>query len=322
MPEHLLSRAGAYLLLPLLSLSIACADSKKGNRGKKAVKPDGWSVSGEAPLRALTATGAFSEARLTEASGAVASTSEPGVFWSQNDRGNGATLFAYDSSGASRGIMQLRDARNTDWEALALGPCESGVCLYIGDVGDNYAARAEVRVWRIPEPTTSATASAATTLLRIVYPGGARDVEAMWVAPDTSVWFATKRPTADDNGRLRPSQLYRVPADAWATGAVASAVLTDSLPIVPGTSVSRDWVTDAALSALMTDGRRRLAVLTYGSVYVFDADPWTGRPGTQVARCAVPPGERNAEGVSWLPDGRLMLVNEGRGAALYRGRCP
>ena len=303
----------------------ACAESKKGKRGNTTVAPnapDGWTVPGEASLRALTTTGAFGESRLTEASGVVASTIESGVFWSQNDRGNKAILFAYDSLGDPRGAVRVRDAGNTDWEALALGPCERGVCLYIGDVGDNYGARAEVRVWRIPEPTTGETVSATATLLRIMYPGGARDVEAMWIAPDTSIWFATKRPTADDNGRLRPSQLYRVPAGAWATRAVTSAVLTDSLPIVPGTSVSRDWVTDAALSALMTDGRRRLAILTYGSVYVFDAHPKTGRPGTQVARCAVPPGERNAEGISWLPDGRLMLVNEGRGATLYRGRCP
>ena len=162
------------------------------------------------------------------------------------------------------------------------------------------------------------------TVRRIVYAGGARDVEAMWVAPDTSVWFATKRPQVDAKGRPRPSRLYRVPASAWASGsaATATAELVDSLPIVPQASVSRDWVTDASLSSVTPDGRRRLAILTYGSVYVFDADPVTGRPGAQLARCAVPPGERGAEGISWLPDGRLLIANEGRGASLYRGRCP
>ncbi len=320
MPERALVRVGASLLL-LLTLSSACTGGKNENNAKKP-KRDPWTVPGEPPLRELTHTGAFGDSRLTEASGVVASTNEPGVFWSQNDRGNAATLFAYDSTGASRGTVRVRDAENTDWEAIAIGPCASGACLYIGDVGDNYSVRSQVRVWRVPEPSANTTVTGAAVSLRIVYPGGARDVEAMWVAPDSSVWFATKRPNPDATGRLRRSQLYRVSAAAWSTNAIATAELVDSLPIVPGKSASRDWVTDAALSAVMPSGRRQLAILTYGSVYVFDADPTTGQPGTQVARCTVPTGERNAEGISWLPDGRLMLVNEGRGAKLYRGRCP
>ncbi len=315
-------RAGAALLGAALSLLLAGACSGGKSEKPKKSQSDQWTVPGEPPLRELSRTGAFGDSRLTEASGVVPSTNERGVFWSQNDRGHTATLFAYDSTGASRGTVRLRDAANVDWEAIAIGPCASTSCIYIGDIGDNFAVRSNVHVWRIPEPTTTATVTGSAALLRIVYPGGARDVEAMWVAPDTSMWFATKRPHSDANGRLRPAQLYRVPAAAWSTGAIATAVLVDSLPIVPGTSVSRDWVTDASLSTVMGDGRRRLAILTYGSVYVFDADPVTGRPGTQVARCSVPPGERNAEGVSWLPDGRLILVNEGRGATLYRGQCP
>jgi sugar lactone lactonase YvrE len=65
-----------------------------------------------------------------------------------------------------------------------------------------------------------------------------------------------------------------------------------------------------------------LAVLTYGSVYIFDADPHTGRPGALLARCAVPLWETQTEGISWLPDGRVLLVNEGRGGRLYAGYCP
>lgn len=307
--------------LLLLSFASACTGGKQEGRSGKP-KADRWTVPGEPPLRDLVQTGTFGDARLTEASGVATSVTEPGVFWSQNDRGNAAALFAYDSAGAPRGTVRVQGADNTDWEAIAIGPCASGACLYIGDVGDNYAARADVRVWRIQAPTTSAAVTEPATALRIIYPGGARDIEAMWVAPDTSIWFATKRPNPDASGKLRPSQLYRVSGAAWSGDAITTAELIDSLPIVPGTSVSRDWVTDASLSAVMPGGRRRLAILTYGSVYVFDADPVTGRPGAQSARCAVPPGERNAEGITWLPDGRLMLVNEGRGAKLYRGRCP
>ena len=304
----------------LLSLSSACGG--KSEHTAEQSKGDSWTVPGQPPLRALEVAGNLGDSRLIEASGVVASTKEPGVFWSQNDRGNTATLFAYDSAGRPRGSVRVREADNTDWEAIATGPCTGGACLYIGDVGDNYAVRSGVRVWRIREPVTGATVTESATSLRVVYPAGARDVEAMWVAPDTSLWFATKRPNRNAGGALRPSQLYRVPASAWSRSAIATAELVDSLPIVPGTSVSRDWVTDASLSSVMSDGHRRLAILTYGSVYVFRADPVTGRPEAQLARCAVPQGERNAEGISWLPDARLLIANEGRGARLYRGRCP
>ena len=311
-----------------LAVALTCAFTgafTSGCRGRTAESTnDGWAVPGESPLRELVRAGAFGDRRLTEASGVVASTTEPGLLWSQNDSGHEPMLFAYDSTGAPRGAVQVRGADNTDWEAIAIGPCTSGACLYIGDVGDNFARRSYVRVWRVPQPVSTVSVTESATSRRIVYAGGARDVEAMWVAPDTSVWFATKRPLVDAKGRPRPSQLYRVPASAWSSGsgATATAVLVDSLPIVPLRSRSRDWVTDASLSSVMADGRRRLAMLTYGSVYVFDADPFTGKPGAQLAHCAVPEGERNAEGISWLPDGRLILANEGRGASLYRGHCP
>jgi hypothetical protein len=320
-------RTHVVLLAVLLSGVLAFTGGCSGRAADNTVwtsKDEARTVPAEPPLRELVRAGEFSDRRLTEASGVVASTKEPGVLWSQNDSGNAAMLFAYDSTGAPRGAVQVRDADNTDWEAIAIGPCPRGECLYIGDVGDNFATRSYVRVWRIPSPMSTARVTESATLRRIVYPGGARDVEAMWVAPDTSVWFATKRPEGDAKGRPRPSRLYRVPASAWASGSTttATAELVDSLPIVPRASVSRDWVTDASLSSVMPDGRRRLAILTYGSVYVFDADPFTGRPRAPLASCAVPPGLRQAEGISWLPDGRLMLANEGRGASLYRGRCP
>ena len=307
-------------------VAVACAVAfTSGCIGRTAeATNDARTVPGEPPLRDLVRSGQFGDRRLTEASGVVASSTEPGMLWSQNDGGHAAMLFAYDSTGTPRGAVQVRDADNTDWEAIAIGPCPGGECLYIGDVGDNAARRSYVQVWRVPSLVSTARVTESATLRRIVYAGGARDVEAMWVAPDTSVWFATKRPQVDAQGRPRPSQLYRVPASAWSSGSTATvtAELVDSLPIVPLASRSRDWVTDASLSSVMADGRRRLAMLTYGSVYVFDADPITGKPGAPLAHCAVPPGLRQAEGISWLPDGRLTLANEGRAASLYRGSCP
>lgn len=309
------ANATGRVVLGLLLAATACGRVASGNDRQ-------WVVPGEPALRGLVQVGAFADPQLREASGSVPSASEPGVFWSQNDSGNDAVLFAYDSAGTSRGRVVVTGAKNTDWEAIAPGPCPTGRCLYIGDIGDNFAVRRDVSVLRVPEPSTAEGRTARPQRLRVQYAGGARDVEAMWIAPDSSIWFASKRPAKDVAGRARPSRLFRVSSPDWSGRRTARAELVDSLPIVPVGSISRDWVTDAALSPAGPDGRRRLAVLTYGSVYIFDADPDTGRPGAPLARCAVPPGETQTEGISWLPDGRVLLVTEGRSGRLYAGYCP
>ncbi len=274
-------------------------------------------------LRDPSALGALGDRQLTEASGVVRSDQHPGIFWSQNDSGNDAVLFAYDSAGVSRGATRVLGAINRDWEALASGPCTEGTCLYVGDVGDNRARRDDLAIWRIVEPAPGDSLSARATALRLRYSDGPRDVEAMWVGPDTTLWLLTKRPMFAPGGQLRRAQLYRVSASAWAASGVQVATLTDSLPIIPRTTDDGSWITDAALSPPDSSGARRVAIRTYQSVFVFAADARTGRPGALLATCSlVALNERHGEGLTWLTDGRLLFNAEGRGARLQAGRCP
>ncbi len=276
-----------------------------------------------APATSLTRLGALQAPTLVEASGSVASTRKLGVFWSQNDSGNEPELFAYDSTGAALGVARVTGAVNRDWEAIAIGPCNDGSCLYIGDVGDNSAGQSSVVIWRVIEPTPGDTATSPSAMLRVRYPGGPRDVEAMWVAPDTSLWLVTKRPLLAPDGTSRRVQLFRVPGSAWGAAGVQLAELVDSLPIVPLASNDRSWVTDASISAPDSTGARHLAVRTYEQVYVFAVDPQTGRPGKLASRCSLTAlRERQGEGVAWLADGRLIFVSEGRAAPLQAARCP
>jgi hypothetical protein len=125
------------------------------------------------------------------------------------------------------------------------------------------------------------------------------------------------------DGRSRPALLYRLPPELWAADGEQLAVLVDSLPIVPLASNDRTWVTDAALSAPDSAGARQVAVRTYERVFVFAADPVSGRPAALLQTCALDAlHERYGEGVTWLPDGRLLFVAEGRSSPLQAGRCP
>jgi hypothetical protein len=275
-------------------------------------------------LRDVVRMGRFDNAEVKESSGMAPASGDSTLFWTHNDSGNEARLYAVDSTGRVRGRVRVRGATNTDWEAIASGPCPEGRCLYIADVGDNGAKRPVVALWRVAEPRIRDVNSATATRLVFRLADGPQDIEAIYVAPDTSVWLISKRPARSAAGVARPARVYRLPAAVWTGNSSGPTVaeLIDSLPIVPQKGDARDWITDAALSPPRADGSRRLAVLTSGAIQIFRVHPETGRPGLRFARCALPVKERDAEAIGWLPDGRLLFTNEGKGAPLYSGRCP
>ena len=279
-------------------------------------------------LRDVDTIGAFMNRDVTESSAAVRSWSTAGVFWTLNDSGNDERLFAFDSTGQDLGSVTVRHGRNRDWEALATGPCATGHCLFIGDVGDNLARHDDVTIYRMPEPAPPGPGILATgdsaSALRFRYPDGPRDVEAMWVDADTAVWLVTKRPLHDATGNTRPSQVYRLGPELWAANELTVATLVDSLPNFASRDI-RTQITDASHSNPFGDPARpsRLAVRTYGMVYVFEVDRTSGRAGRLVGHCALDAlDEKQGEGITWLADGRLLFTSEKRNAPLLTANCP
>ena len=278
-------------------------------------------------LQEVQRLGTFGDPTLLEASGIVPASRRAGVFWSLNDGGNAPQLFAHDSAGHRLGLVRVAGAENRDWEALGSGPCPAGRCFYIGDVGDNGARLKTVRIYRVPEPLPTDAVTRPAESVTIRYADGPHDVEAMWVAPDTGVLLLSKRPGRNRENGLRPARVYRVGAAAWrdarGDGVVSVAELVDSLRITPEPGLPWGWITDAALSDPDANGARRLAVRSYGHVFVFAADALTARPGRLLARCSLAPLEGGlfGEGIAWFPDGRLLFTNEGRNSVLDAGRC-
>jgi hypothetical protein len=105
-------------------------------------------------------------------------------------------LFAVEDSGAPPVITALRPdgtllgrttaagATATDWEAIAAGPGPGGqASLFAGDIGDNAATRDSVQVYRLGEPVAATTSTAPAARLRLRYPDGAHDAEALLADP-------------------------------------------------------------------------------------------------------------------------------------------
>ena len=179
-------------------------------------------------------------AALTEASGLAESAINPGVYWTHNDSGDRARLFAIDAAtGALRATFELPGVTATDWEDLAIAPDADGNdAFYIADIGDNGAARSSVKIYRAVEPVLPAAGGPAVTInagavssQRLTYPGGPRDAESLAVGSDGAVTIISKREAKVGVYRLADPQFIGGSAQldsigqlplTWVVGASAS----------------------------------------------------------------------------------------------------
>jgi hypothetical protein len=234
---------------------------------------------------------------LPEASGLAASQRTPGRFWTHNDSGQ-PVLFALDTRGTITGQLRVTGAKVEDWEALAIGPCEGGSCLYIGDIGDNDAERRRITVYRVPEPEqASGTAEVAETI-HATYPDGAKDAETLFVAGGR-LHIVTK----GENG---PVAIYRFPATVKNGSTVQLERVGGNAPTRGG----KAWITDGSVSP---DGQwvalRSRSNLTFYRASDVLAGNWREASTVDLTPLKEPQGE----GIELGPDDTVYLAGEGGG---------
>jgi hypothetical protein len=140
-----------------------------------------------------------------ESSGVAASRRNTNLFWTHNDSGDGPFVYAFDRQGKHRGVWRVTGAEAIDWEDMAVGPGpERGRSyLYLGDIGDNSRQREHISVYRVAEPRVTANDSSSTVqnplktaaadVIRLRYPDGKHDAEALLVQPTSGdLYIVTK----------------------------------------------------------------------------------------------------------------------------------
>lgn len=194
--------------------------------------------------------GTVASERIVEASGLAASRVNNATFWVINDSGNESRLHAVGYNGADLGSVVIRGVLGFDWEDIAVGPGPDPDVsyVYIGDIGDNLRLRNTISLLRFPEPDVADlpdTVSAVDTI-RLSYPDGAEDAEAMWVDPVTGdIFVVTKR---QSDGRAVVFRAPPVPAEQRepvAMTAVAEFRFADN-----GEVTAADVTTDGSVIAL------------------------------------------------------------------------
>ncbi len=157
-------------------------------------------------------TGKIDRDDISESSGLAVSRVHTDTLWTHNDSGDEARFFAISSNGDDLGTIRLTGANANDWEAMAIGDCESQTCLFIGDVGDNNSERNDIEIWRVPEPTPPGETKETIVLgtkLELRYPDGPKDCEAIAHDPLTGDILLVEKSWSAQ------AKVHRLPATAW-----------------------------------------------------------------------------------------------------------
>lgn len=293
-------------------------DARSGGRSSRQTGAnDTGRVDGYGPPSKL---GTLAAKEISESSGIVSSRTTPGRYWTHNDSGDGPFLYAFDDHGAPRGVWRVTGAAARDWEDIAAGPGSSRGTnyLYLGDIGDNRGAREEIKVYRVAEPLiTPADASSSKAapvaskdaeVIRLRYPDGAHDAEALLVHPQTgNIYIVTKVP-------LGNPQVFEAQAPLNTTATTTLKRVGEiNLPgffggLITGGDISPDGL--------------RVALCDYDQGYELvlpDANTPFSQIWTQTLN-AIDLGERKqGEAIGYRLDGRALLAtSEGKRAPLIQ----
>jgi len=241
-----------------------------------AAGPDG----GEVVMR-------FQDPAVVEASGLVAL--PDGRFVTTNDSGDAGRVFTVDpATGETVGVTTWAEDAE-DVEALApAGPR----AVWVGDVGDNAAARDSLTVARVP--VGAGARSVDPPAYELVYPDGPHDAESLLAGPGGRLHVATKE--------VFGGALYVAPARLSQDRPNRLERLGGIVPIA----------TDGAF----LPGGEHLVLRDYGRAVVY-AYPSLERVGEVDL-----PDQRQGEAIAVAPDGTAYVTTEGRNAAVLRVALP
>lgn len=203
--------------------------------------------------------GALDRRIISEASGLTASRMKKDkLIWS-NDSGGRSELYVTGLTGKVERTVALSGFSNSDFEAVASGPCiskKSESCIYVGDIGDGigWRSRFKVGVFKESDFWNSTSISPERVL---EYSNGPDNSEAMIVTADGKIILFSK----DSSGITEIFQLT-------SAGKMTNLGEVDLNKIMEGARGKGPRITDASLSS---DGKKVL-LLTYGDIAEVSTD--------------------------------------------------
>jgi hypothetical protein len=241
-----------------------------------------------------------SDDRLVEVSGIVRSRQHPGITWMHNDSGDGPVVYAVDDEGRTASAYNL-GILTLDPEDLAIGPGPGGDVLYFADIGDNFAFRPIVSLYRFAEPDPLGGTLGDVERIDLVYPDGPVDSEAVAIDPVTGdLLLATKAGSS-------PTRVYRAGASELVAGGSVDLELVVELEL--GASVTAIDITPSG---------DRVAMRGYHELWLWPRSDVDLASVLGSAPCLLAsPEERQGEAVTFGANGSIYTVSEGAGPAIF-----
>lgn len=238
--------------------------------------------------------GSLQHPALIESSGLTQSPSRPGIFWTHNDTGSPAFLFAIDQSGKHIGAYEVQGALLIDWEAITT----SGGFLYFADTGTNGMTRSHSAIHKVQEPDLQKSWGPARVVQTwyIRFPNEREDCESLFVL-NGFCYLIAKYPINDVVWMYRFNLLDR-----------SESILLERVTQIAVPSP----VSDAAISA---DGRRLGLVTEDGATIIFiDGNPATA---DTALRREIEYKNESIEGSVFTADGLLTTAETVRDILLF-----
>ncbi|OHB72444.1 MAG: hypothetical protein A2V70_14495 [Planctomycetes bacterium RBG_13_63_9] len=233
-----------------------------------------------------------------ESSGLACSRSRPGVFWTHNDSGDAARIYAFDAKGKDLGSCALADVPAYDWEDMASFVLEGKSYLLIGEVGNNGLGAEVHMLYLIEEPPINPVRGViprqipVVQLIRFRYEDAYRDCEAVALDATTkTILLVTKQWGAECSAYAIPW-----PKNDPKKVLVARKIAVLGIPLTTAMDVS-------------PDGRRAI-VATYANAYEYVRNPeedWAkafSRPPRMVSL----PRRTQGESICYGADGRTLYL--------------
>lgn len=213
--------------------------------------------------------GSLDKKMIDEASGLISSVLQKDKYIWINDSGAKPILYATGIDGRVIHKAKLKKFSNTDFEAMASGPCPSNKeesCIYVGDIGSGIGWRFSLKIGVFRERDFwSFSTIRPEYVIKTKYPSSVDNSEAMIVTPEGQILFFSKAEGQTQVFTIAPN------------GKMDLIAKIDLTKLLTGTRGKGPLITDASISP----GGDKILMLSYGDILEVNAKSLAGIPQQQ-----------------------------------------
>ena len=226
-------------------------------------------------------------------------------FWSHNDGYGDENLYKISNTGALTRTVEVLGTVNHDWEDLAQDVNKTH--MYIGDFGNNNCDRTNLRIYRIPHPSSISGTSVTAEAITFSYPDQAL-FPSPWMNFDVEAFFHF-------NDRL---YLFTKP-DLNAVGYTKMYSLPDQPGSYVATLVDSFYTNDRTTSADISPDGTSMILIANSRIHLFRNFAGDNFFGGQYTKISVTGGWTQKEAMSFSSNNQIYMTDEdnGAGAKLY-----